>query len=294
MSVTKRELAQNLNHDDRDPDPDGEDDAFISFSTAESKCEEAYERGVELKSCGQLESALSIFLECLGMMQECQYFAKLAQTLHHLAEIYHSLEQYDKAVEFAQAEKLFYEAVILDLHKSKEGNAKMKPKKKTVAVPDPTDSYGDLLIGKADEFDRLAHLCADEKKFQLALDYCGKAVKIRQSVFGSEHPVTVGSLEYFTILYAEVGRCQYATALQTIATPVPVDMKPANEDFTPAGKGEYSLESLGLESEHNIQEEEEPPKAPVTVAKPHSLWFLLVAMLVQLLIFAIASFITMW
>ena len=203
---------------------DEPEDAFITFTTTESRCEQLYEKGMELKSQGQLEDALSCLLECLSRMQECQYFAKLAQTLHQLAELHHTLERYDKAVEFEQAEKLFYEAVIVDLQdpdkrevterKSTKKNPKGRRHKHL--EPDLSDSYGDLLILKADEFEKLARLCAQEKKFQLALDYFGKAVKIRQSVFGPDHPVTTSSLEYFTVLYAEMGRKQYNAALQQV------------------------------------------------------------------------------
>lgn len=226
--------ANGQNHLDQEDET--EEDAFITFTTTESRCEQLYEKGMELKSQGQLEDALSCLLECLRRMQECQYFAKLAQTLHQLAELYHTLEKYDKAVEFAQAEKLFYEAVIIDLQDKKETTeekgTRRKPKgkrrKQPSSEPDPSDSYGDLLILKAEEFDKLAHLCAQEKKFQLALDYCGKAVKIRQSVFGPDHPVTTTSLEYFTVLYAEVGRKQYAAALQKVEQETEPPIKSTN------------------------------------------------------------------
>jgi hypothetical protein len=48
----------------------------------------------------------------------------------------------------------------------------------------------------------------------LALEYCGKATKIRQSVFGDDHPVTLQTLELFTTVYAEVGRLQYCDAMK--------------------------------------------------------------------------------
>ena len=218
--------AGHLDHED-----ELEEEAFITFTTAESRCEQLYEKGLELKSQGQLEDALSCLLECLSKMQECQYFAKLAQTLHHLAELHHTLERYDKAVEFAQAEKLFYEAVIIDIQEKKEKENGTKKHQKgrrrkhpDLYDPDPSDSYGDLLILKADEYEKLARLCAQEKTFPLALDYCGKAVKIRQSVFGPDHPITTRSLEYFTVLYAEVGRKQYAAALQQVEQ----EIEPAN------------------------------------------------------------------
>ena len=43
------------------------DDAFITFKTTETRCEELYERGVGLKS-QRLEDALWCFLECLKEM----------------------------------------------------------------------------------------------------------------------------------------------------------------------------------------------------------------------------------
>ena len=173
------------------------DDAFITFKTTETRCEELHERGVGLKS-QRLEDALWCFLECLKGMQECQYFAKLPQTLHDLADVCRALQKFDKALEFAQAEKLFYEAVIKG---GVAGNCSEQ-------TNDPAE-YGDLLVRKADEFEQLARVCAQEKRFQQALDYCGKAEKIRRCIFGPEHLITIATLEYFTVLNAEVGRVEH-------------------------------------------------------------------------------------
>lgn len=200
---------------------DDEDEAFISFTTTESKCEQLFERGLELRLQGELEQALHCFLECMKGMQECQYFAKLPQTLRQLGELYNQTECYEKAVEFAQAEKLFYEAVIVDTSEQRP-RTKRKPfsKKSSHRLTNRRGSnpaeYGDLLIKKADEFDKLSRICSQEKKFDLALDYCGKAAKIRQSVFGADHPATVSTLEYFTVLYAEVGRAEYIHACHSM------------------------------------------------------------------------------
>lgn len=204
--------------EEEDADDLEEDDAFgICFTTTESKCEELYERGVLLKSQGQLETALTCFVESLKRMQECQYFAKLPHTLHELAELYHAMERYDKAVEFAQAEKLFYEAVLVDRHGTKRERKSRHAYATADGSSDPAD-YGDLLVKKASEFEELSRLCARDNKFELALDYCGKAAKIRQSVFGQEHPSTVATLEYFTELYAEVGRQQYSAAMHRMSS----------------------------------------------------------------------------
>ena len=212
-----------------------EGDTFISFTTTETKCEQLFEEGLLYKTRGELDRALQCFLKCLEGMQECQYFAKLPQTLHILAEIYQSLQCYDKAVEFASAEKLFYEAVLIDATKSQmretsgtaagAASSEKKPRgKRRPFGKKPRDQswrrgsnpaeYGDLMIKKADEYNHLAKLCADQKKYELALDYCGKAAKIRKSVFGDSHPVTTETLDYLTVLYAEVGRVEYANALE--------------------------------------------------------------------------------
>ncbi len=210
-----------------------EGDTFISFTTTETKCEQIFEEGLLYKTRGELDRALQCFLKCLEGMQECQYFAKLPQTLHILAEIYQSLQCYDKAVEFASAEKLFYEAVLIDATKTQmretsagatsSGEKKPKGKRRPFGKKPRDQSwrrgsnpaeYGDLMIKKADEYNHLAKLCADQKKYKLALDYCGKAAKIRKSIFGDSHPVTTETLDYLTVLYAEVGRAEYATALE--------------------------------------------------------------------------------
>lgn len=204
-------------------DDSDQDDCGISFTTTETKCERLFEQGLELKLNGEIESSLSCFLDCLRGMQECQYFAKLPQTLHHLGELYHLLGSYDKAVEFAQAEKLFYEAVIV----RSEGARKDAVPKRTKSRKKPFGKrsrssgggsnpaeYGELLVKKADEYEMLARICTKERKFELAVDYCGKAAKLKRSVYGPDHPITLASLEYFTLVYAELGRMEYAMTVR--------------------------------------------------------------------------------
>ena len=220
-----------MHHSTSDDEFDGEG-TFISFTTTETKCEELFEEGLQHKLRGELDQAVPCFLKCLEGMQECQYFAKLPQTLHILAEVYQSLQCYDKAVEFAQAEKLFYEAVLIDSSRSQvseTGRTAPERKQRTKRKPfgkKPRDQswrrgsnpaeYGDLMIKKADEYNHLAKLCAKQQKYDLALDYCGKAANIRKSVFGDNHPVTKETLDYLTVLYAEVGRAEYVSVIQTM------------------------------------------------------------------------------
>lgn len=53
-----------------------------------------------------------------------------------------------------------------------------------------------------------------QKQPQLALEYAGKATKIRQSILGDNHPVTISSLDFFTKVYAEAGADQYQDSMK--------------------------------------------------------------------------------
>lgn len=172
-----------------------EEDAFISFTTTESKCERLYEQGLEFKCEGDLHESLSSFLKCLGGMQECQYFAKLPQTLNQLSDLYRSLQHLERAEHYSKAEKLFYETIITEprVQASREGGARQKTKRRVFGKNRPASSssamcnpaeYGNLLNKKAEGFERLARVCATECKFDLAQEYSSKAASIRQTILG--------------------------------------------------------------------------------------------------------------
>ncbi len=201
-----------------------EDGGGISFTTTETKCELLFEQGLELKICGDMERALTCFLDCLKGMQKCQYFAKLPQTLHHLGELYSTSGNTEIALEFAQAEKLFYEAVLVSSEntakdKSTKTKRKLFAKRRTTKTKNSGSNpaeYGNLLIKKAVEYEMLARMCAKEKKFDLAVDYSGKAANLKRSVYGNDHPDSISAMETFTLMYAEMGRSDYATALKQV------------------------------------------------------------------------------
>lgn len=189
-----------------------EEDAFISFTTTESKCETLFQRGLELKIDGELEQALTCFQDCLEGMQDCQYFAKLPQTLQQLEYLYRRFGHDDKADEYVRAEKLFQEATQLQLDTPLEGaRTKRKPFSKKSArslaasnqICNPGE-YGNLMIKKAEEFDKLARFCTEKGEIELALDYCGKMMILRQCVYGGSLSLAEASLNHFGSLYAEL------------------------------------------------------------------------------------------
>ena len=233
-SLSEDPRGSDLAISDEEEEEEEEESLGITFTATETKCSELYEMGMAFALQGQPSRALESFLACLQKMQECQVFNKLPQTLNRLAQIYRDRCDYERAIEFAQAEKLFYEAVLIDHHNTSSGGVR-KPddhkisssqhhpqevgesndiRARFTTLVDEEEDYTSLLISKAEEFNKLSLICSDEKQYRLALDYCGKAAKMYQSLYGPDHPLTLSTMERFTVLYAAVGRDQYAAAMQ--------------------------------------------------------------------------------
>ena len=175
---------------DRYSGDEDEEDAFISFTTLESKCERLYEQGLEFKHQGDLQESLSFFLKCLEGMQECQYFAKLPQTLHQLSDLYRSLEHLERADDYSKAEKLFYEAITTEPRAvaAKEKRRPFKKSKSISSVAYNPAEYANLLSKKAEVFEKQARVCAEEGKFDLSEENSKKASRIR-NLLGQSYPV---------------------------------------------------------------------------------------------------------
>lgn len=203
-----------MDTDRYDGEGSDEEDAFISFTTTESKCEQLYEQGLHYKCMGELEQSLTSFLECLEGVHSCQYFAKLPQTLHQLSDLSREAQLYEQAEVYSKAESLFYEAVAAansNPQTAREGGdvrqkTKRRPfskKPKVAKSPVNPADYDGLLRKKANEFDRLARAFAEEGKFDLAMDYSDKAVTIKKSVLGQKCHTSSHSMDYFRTLYSE-------------------------------------------------------------------------------------------
>lgn len=186
---------------DRYSGDEDEEDAFISFTTLESKCERLYEQGLEFKYQGDLQESLSYFLKCLEGMQECQYFAKLPQTLHQLSDLYRSLQHLERADAYSKAEKLFYEAITTE-PRAVAAKERRRPFKKSKSVSssvayNPAE-YANLLSKKVEVFEKQASVCAEEGKLDLSEEYSKKASRIR-NLLGQSYPVIGGMTPSSTI-----------------------------------------------------------------------------------------------
>jgi len=171
-----------------------------------------YDKALNFKRLGNINHALLCFLDCLRGLEpgSNSKFTMLPQCLTHIAQLYAEHEDFQKAVEFMLAAKLYYEIAIIET-----GVQVDEYQKETDSGYRPLDLDPCLDEAKrANEYEKLSYSCLEKEKFQLALDYCGKATKLRQQVYGDEHPVTGKTVDLFTLIYAEMGKSQYSEALK--------------------------------------------------------------------------------
>lgn len=219
------------------PDESDDDDAFISFTTTESRCEILFQRGLELKIQEDLADALLCFEDCLAGMQDCQYFAKLPQTLLQLHNLHKCLGNEVKAGEYGEAEKLFQEAIQPKLSSNSllNGGSQQRTKRKPFSKKAPSLSasscnpaeYGNLMVIKAKEYEKLASLQAEKGNMDLAMESCRKAVILRHCVYGQTVPVEEAAMTMFEYIYGELEE-RNGRLLQNNGAVCPIECSTAN------------------------------------------------------------------
>jgi len=201
-----------------------------------------FEKGIEFERKGKPGLALQCYLACIqGLDGQVEQFPQLPLCLRYIARLYFAEEQYEKAVHFVQAEKLYYETALL----AAEGSD--PPERKP-------DDLKAMMVARAAEFEQLADMCLQNKNVGLALDYIGKAVKINEAVHGKDDPLTRRSRDKFSYIYAEEGKIQYNDALarfqrkSSIATKAAPAAAPLETEvpFTPEQSLTQKIFSLSL------------------------------------------------
>ena len=227
---------------------DEEEDAFISFTTTESRCESLFQQGLELKLRGDVEDALLCFEDCLRGMRDCQYFAKLPQTLQHLKHLYRVLGNEDKADEYGEADKLFQEATepklsSPSLNNGSQPRSKRKPfSKKTPSilsssVCNPAE-YGNLMVRKALEYEKLARSHVEKGNMDVAMSCCKKAVVLRNCVRGQTAPVVEEAMALLEYVYGELEKRSKRLSVSELSyetnkvTDVQLERGPAKGDLS--------------------------------------------------------------
>lgn len=234
-----------------------------------------YEKGIKFKTKGNFQHALYCLLACVRGLKEGSDFPHLPECLHNIAEIYSQLEDYENAISFAQAEKLYYETSLINIgteaqHNQSEAGSQDVPGSSLSSLAtdsgqacqlDNKDNGDSAEARSANEYEKLAHLCLKQKNAQLALEYCGKAVKLRQSIYGEEHVITKRTLDLFTVIYAEIGKEQYSEAMQKF-TEVKQSEGEVLKDNTQLPKSAYPKKEI-TDKKEEVPTEPDSRQSPV-------------------------------
>ena len=216
-----RPPPERVNHDSeseclvQNPEPDEELQVPETENLTDQERTKLFEKGTDFKRKGNYNHAILCLLGCLKGLKPGSHFLFLPQCLQEIAGLYAKSDDYERAVQFMQAAKLYYETAII------ESGAKLNALKKEEGLSDDYEPVDDNAskeeAQRANEYERLSHSCLKEKKIQLALEYCGKATQIRRKLYGDNHPVTIKSLDLFTVTYAEMGKMQYSKAMDKMS-----------------------------------------------------------------------------
>ncbi|XP_055028570.2 uncharacterized protein [Misgurnus anguillicaudatus] len=171
-----------------------------------------FELGRQLQQKGDSQAALHCFLSSLLGLTHVQSFQSLPNCLHQIAELYIDVKNYGKALQFIQAEKMFYEVALIELT-SLQGSTGSQEDRSLGTSGCLSQEELSEQTSQAQDLERLAQLCIMSKRPHLALEYSGKATKINQRAFGNDHPITARSLELLATVYAEIGKTEYTNSL---------------------------------------------------------------------------------
>ncbi|XP_074663044.1 uncharacterized protein LOC141915419 isoform X2 [Tubulanus polymorphus] len=218
--------------------------------------DELFYKARGLEKSGKLQLALKYYLKCLKSLEKNTPFSFMPQCLNSVANIYYSLEEYEKAVQFIQAEKLYYETALIDSSGiQKKIEAGLQPDDKDSAE-DVVGLHGDVI--RAEEYENLARLCLEKNQPQLALEYCGKATKLRQQIFGENHPLTLKSLDFFTVVYAEAGKEQYQESMDQLNSNMDMTAESESRPSTSKRTPDSELRKRPVNKESQINEDQIP------------------------------------
>uniref|UniRef100_A0A3Q3QCV3 Consortin N-terminal domain-containing protein n=1 Tax=Monopterus albus TaxID=43700 RepID=A0A3Q3QCV3_MONAL len=172
-----------------------------------------FELGQQLQQQGEYRAALHCFLSCLLGLTHVQSFTSLPNCLHQIGELFIT-EKNGKALQFIQAEKMFYEVALIELTALQGSTPQEEATLGSAGWTTPEELSEQAC--KAQHLERLAQLCIMSKP-HLALEYSGKATKIHQRAFGNDHPITARSLELMATVYAEIGKTEYSSLGQCVS-----------------------------------------------------------------------------
>ncbi|MED6270907.1 hypothetical protein CHARACLAT_014927 [Characodon lateralis] len=121
-----------------------------------------FELGQQLQQQGEYQAALHCFLSCLLGLTHVQSFTSLPNCLHQIAELFITEKNYGKALQFIQAEKMFYEVALIELTALQGSSGPQEEATLSSAgwiTPDELSEQA----SQAQHLERLAQLCIMSK-----------------------------------------------------------------------------------------------------------------------------------
>ncbi|MFT7801935.1 nutritionally-regulated adipose and cardiac enriched protein homolog isoform X2, partial [Arapaima gigas] len=175
-----------------------------------------------------------------------------------------------KALRFIQAEKMFYEVALIELTALQGSTGKLLSTASPLGSPgwDSPEEPLELseLASQAQDYERLAQLCIMSKRPHLALEYSGKATKIRQKAFGNDHPITARSLELLASVYAEIGKTEYSDSLGQCVSALSKRFT-TNESFSDALNGTATTHRVHHHHRKDPHPTQEAPQLKMSTCK---------------------------
>lgn len=217
------EVADAMTESGIEMEPSDEEDIGDTSQFDAEERNQLFARGLTREKEGKIDAALKCYLGCLSGLSKNTRFVLLPQCLRNIAEIYYANQEFEKAIHFVQAEKLYYENALINTEEIQRKLEELHLIQESGDAPNSSTDVRTVETLRAEEYEHLAKLCMDKSQPQLALEYAGKCTKLRQQLFGEHHPKTRESLDYFATLYAEAGKQQYADSMETLESPTESD-----------------------------------------------------------------------
>ncbi|GAA6109475.1 nutritionally-regulated adipose and cardiac enriched protein homolog isoform X1 [Tachysurus ichikawai] len=134
-----------------------------------------FEQGRRFQQEGDSRAALQCFLSCLLGLTHVQSFHSLPNCLHQIAELFIDEKNYEKALQFIQAEKMFYEVALIELTALQRSTGTQE--ESTQGSPGWfSQEELSAQASQAQDLERLAQLCIMSKRVNKPLESFSKAM----------------------------------------------------------------------------------------------------------------------
>eukprot|EP00002_Diphylleia_rotans_P038802 TRINITY_DN8869_c0_g1_i1.p1 TRINITY_DN8869_c0_g1~~TRINITY_DN8869_c0_g1_i1.p1 ORF type:complete len:272 (+),score=62.54 TRINITY_DN8869_c0_g1_i1:58-873(+) len=162
---------------------------------------------------GKLDEAIQVYQHAVSHadVTSSEGLPLLTKCLNRLARLYAKKEQYQIAVQYAQAEKLIYERALLDIE---EHDVQYSPEHNVSHESEhEQDPKRRAALQKAESLERLSRILLNSNSSELALEYAYQAINIRMGLGQDIKSIPESYVESLGAAYALEGKRAYNDAL---------------------------------------------------------------------------------